>query len=418
MSNTPPIDSRRALDRVIREDWGRILSVLTRGIGDLQLAEDCLQDAVERAMIHWSRDGLPRSPSAWLLTTARRRALDRFRRDANLARKLPDFTYLQELDAMESDDEPGAIPDKRLEMVFTCCHPSLDEKSRVALTLRTLGGLKTEEIAAAFLDKPATMGQRLSRAKTKIAKAGIPYRVPDAADLPERLSAVMQVIYLVFNEGYRASSGSDFMRLDLCAEAVRLGRIMVGLVPDDAELRGLLALMLLNHARAGARHGEDGSFVPLDAQNRARWDRAAIAEGVDLLADLSLTGPYQLQAAISACHGRAPDWGATDWHQIAGHYAHLQQVAPNPVVQINWAVALIYAGALAGARELLNSVENVPGMDQYQPFFVARAELYQRLGEVARAGADLRRAIELVGSAQEATFLERKLAELDGSGAG
>lgn len=418
MPAQPPVDSGATIERLIREDWGRILAALARGLGDLQLAEDSLQDAVETAMLHWRRNGLPRAPDAWLLTTARRRAIDQIRRRANLAAKLPDLAYLSALEAADAADAAapdgvaGPVPDKRLEMMFTCCHPALEEKTRIALTLRTLGGLTTEEIAAAFLDKPSAMGQRLTRAKTKIAKAGIPYKIPEPEDLGERLDGVMRVIYLIFNEGYRANAGDALTRVELSDEAIRLARIMIGLLPKEAELRGLLALLLLHDARRHTREDRSGGFVPLEHQDRKRWDRGRIGEGRRALIGLPLNGPYQIQAAISAQHVAAAAWTDTDWPAISRLYAQLEQREPNPVVRINRAVALTYAGDLAAASALLGKVAGAGGIETYQPFYVARSLLWRRQGNRAKAIADLDRAIELTRSPPERRFLIAKRTDL------
>lgn len=401
-------DPSAALQGALRQDRGRLLAALIRELRDFQLAEDSLQDAAEAALRHWTRTGPPDAPAAWLLRVARRKAIDRLRRDARFRARAPDIALLAKADQAAADTPPPDIPDERLRLIFTCCHPALEEKSRVALTLRSLGGLTTEEIAAAFLDKPATMGQRLSRAKAKIAGAGIPYRVPEPEDLPDRLSGVLQVIYLIFNEGYRANSGAALIRTDLCAEALHLGRVMVALMPREPEPRGLLALMLLNHARSAARMDREGGFVPLDRQDRGLWDRAAIAEAGALLRGLPLSGPYQVQAAISAVHGTSPDWAATDWPRIAALYAHLQGMAPNPVVQINQAVALGYAGQPDRAAAVLAKVAPLPGMADYQPFFVARAEIRLQSGDRAGCRADLDRAIALSTSDAEKRFLAGK----------
>ncbi len=387
------------------QDRGRLLAALIRELRDFQLAEDCLQDAGEAALVHWARSGTPVSPAAWLLRVARRKAIDRIRRDARFRERLPDIAVLAEADQDAANAATPDIPDERLRLIFTCCHPALDEKSRVALTLRSLGGLTTEEIAAAFLDKPATMGQRLSRAKSKIARAGIPFRVPEAAEMPDRLSGVLQVIYLIFNEGYRASAQGQMIRHDLCAEALHLARLLVHLMPDEPEIRGLLALMLLSHARFAARQKGGPAFTPLEAQDRSLWDRAEMDEALALLAPLALDGPYQVQAAIGAVHAQAPDWSSTDWPRIAALYAHLQDLTPNAVVQINRAVALGYAGHPRAAADVLAEIETVPGMDRYQPFFAARAEIRLLAGDRDGRAADLDRAIALSTSEAEKDYL-------------
>ena len=413
MPSPPPLDAAQAIDRTIREERGRIISVLARQIGDLQLAEDSLHDAILTAMDHWTKSGRPDAPAAWLLTAARRRAIDHLRRNASFLARTSDIAYLQDLDAKDQSQATDShIPDERLEMFFTCCHPSLDEKTQVALTLRTLGGLTTEEIAHAFLDKPATMGQRLSRGRAKITKAGIGYKVPDPEDLPERLSAVMRVIYLIFNEGYRASSGPDLTRSDLSREAIRLGRIVSKLMPDTPELRGLLALMLFTDARRLARTNENGEMIPLETQNRARWDRAAMNEGKKLLVTLPLDGPYQLQAAIAAEHTISPTWDKTDWTRIERLYASLNALEPNAVVQINWAVAMSYAGNTETALSLIKNAEQTPGVDRYQPFFAAKGEILRLSGDAKGARNAFKRALDLASNDAERSFLKSKIAAL------
>ncbi|HEU5108326.1 MAG TPA: sigma-70 family RNA polymerase sigma factor, partial [Micromonosporaceae bacterium] len=301
------------------QEWGRVVATLIRLTGDWALAEECVQDAFARALERWPADGVPRNPGAWLTTAARNRALDRLRRGAVEAAKLRELAALPDPGAADVAD-PSGVPDDRLRLIFTCCHPALALDARVALTLRTLAGLTTAEIARAFLVPEATMAQRLVRAKRKIRNAGIPYRVPPAHLLPERTAGVLAVLYLLFNEGYAAAAGDDLVRRSLCDEAIRLGRLLVGLMPDEPEARGLLALMLLHHARRDARMDEAGDLVTLERQDRSRWDRDEISEGVRVLRralEAERPGPYQLQAAIAACHATAPDPAATDWAEIA-----------------------------------------------------------------------------------------------------
>ncbi len=398
----------QAIDRCAREEWGRILAALTKSLGNMQLAEDCLQDAVTKAMDVWARDGLPDVPAAWLITTAKRRAIDRLRRDARFAERAPEMSYLADLEQLEADADDPLIPDKRLEMIFTCCHPALEEKTRVALTLRTLGGLSTEAIAQAFLDKPEAMAQRLVRAKRKIAGAGIPYEIPDTEMLPDRIEGVLAVIYLIFNAGY---TGANSGQSHLSDEAIRLARIMLGLMPDEAELAGLLALMLLHDARRLTRRTDAGEMVPLSDQNRKRWDRAKIAEG-DVLLKTTLpkgrVGPYQLQAAISGLHAQAASWQETDWDEIAALYGLLYKMQPSCVVQINRALAVSYATSVQAGLDLLDSVAGDPSVAQYQPFYTAQADLLDRKGDLAGARDAYARAIALTNHATERAFLQAK----------
>jgi RNA polymerase sigma-70 factor (ECF subfamily) len=317
----PPQSLDRAIERCVREEWGRILASLVKRLGDFQLAEDCLQDAVLVAMNTWAVKGLPKSPAGWLISVARRKAIDRMRRSSNFASKQGEIAYLMDIESVTEDEVEG-FGDERLEMIFTCCHPALEEKTRVALTLRTLGGLSTEEIAAAFLDNVDAMSARLTRAKKKIAAAGIPYRVPEPGELAERLGSVLTVIYLIFNKGIE--------RGDLSGEAIRLGRIILDLMPEEPEVAGLLALMLVHDARRAARLDMTGAFVPLDAQNRSRWNRTKIEEGVALLKvalGRGRVGPFQLQAAIHAVHGQAATWGETDWTEIGLCHPALRSAA-------------------------------------------------------------------------------------------
>lgn len=387
----PPFQLDQAINRLVREEWGRILAALVAAIGNLQLAEDALQDAVEVALVHWNQHGLPDAPAAWLLTTARRKAVDQLRRQTTLTRLQPALRYELEHGAADSlnthdvaDYADIVIPDKRLELMFTCCHPALDWKTRVALTLRTLGGLTTAEIANAFLDKPATMAQRLSRARHKISATGIAFEVPDQAHLEERLGGVLAVIYFIFNEGYFASDGQHLVRSTLGDEAIRLARVMHTLLPDDAEVNGLLALMLLHDSRRASRQSASGSFVPLEHQDRNSWNRQSIKEGLQLLDDALLIqkpGAYQIQAAISALHARAPDWQSTDWNQIVALYEALYGYTPSPVIKVNQAVALSYAQSADVALQLLDTIDATVSLQDYQPFHVARADLLRRTGQ-------------------------------------
>lgn len=404
----PPRSLDHAIERCVREEWGRILASLVKRLGDFQLAEDCLQDAVLVAMEKWAVEGLPRSPAGWLISVARRKAIDRMRRSANFASKQAGIAYLLGLESTEEEDTEG-FGDERLEMIFTCCHPALEEKTRVALTLRTLGGLSTEEIAGAFLDKVDAMSARLTRAKKKIAAAGIPYRIPEAEELPERLGSVLTVIYLIFNKGIE--------RGDLSDEAIRLGRILLDLMPEEPEVAGLLALMLVHDARRAARFDEAGAFVPLDAQNRTRWNRAKTEEGVSLLQATLVrgrVGPYQLQAAIHAVHGQAANWGETDWVEIAALYEILYSMQSSPVVRINQAVAVSYAVSLERGMAILDEAGVGGALARYQPYWAARADFLERLGETQLAKENYKRAIDLSENEQEQEFLRGKASRLTG----
>ncbi len=396
----------QAIERCAREEWGRILAALTKSLGDLQLAEDCLQDAVTKAMNVWARDGLPRAPDAWLITTAKRRAIDKLRRDARFAAKVAELKVL--LDTPVEPHDVHQIPDQRLEMIFTCCHPAIEEKARVALTLRTLGGLSTDDIAAAFLDTPDAMAQRLVRAKRKIRDAGIPYIVPDKAMLPERLQAVLSVIYLIFNQGYSTAGDAH---LALNDEAIRLGRIIYGLMPEEPEVAGLLALMQLHDSRRHARLSTNGVMIPLEAQNRDRWDKAKIAEGDKLLRQAlpkGMIGPYQLQAAISGVHARARTWDETDWAEIAGLYGLLYQIQPSAVVRINQAMAVSYATSVEEGLTLLQSVADDRHIDRYQPYYSALADLKARQGDLISAAKAFDQALALTHHPAERAFLKSK----------
>ena len=402
-------DVQGELARVVARDHGRLLAALVGRVGDIQLAEDCLQGALERALVHWQKSGPPDNPRAWLLRVAHRQAIDRFRRDTRFRDRARDIAILSEAETALADE--AEIPDERLRLIFTCCHPALDPKARVALTLRTLGGLSTEEIARAFLDKPATMGQRLARAKRKIRDAGIAYEIPQGPALGERLSSVLDVIYLVFNEGYAATEGAVQLRIDLCEEALYLARLVQGMFPDEPEAAGALALLLLTHARRAARGGAGGAYVPLAEQDRGLWDRGMIAEGAALVqAALARgrVGRFQIQAAIAALHGEAETAEATDWPQIVALYRLLLQIDPSPVVRVNLAVALAEtAGPAAALREMA-------GLDAalvaYQPFHAARAELLARAGDRTGAVAAYDRALSLTRVRSERAFLTARRA--------
>ncbi len=408
----PPYSLKQTIEKTVREEWGRILACLVKTLGDFQLAEDSLQDAIEAALKHWQTNGLPKSPAAWLIQTARRKAIDRLRRDKNFASKQGEISYLIDLDNQTSAERLNEnIPDKRLEMIFTCCHPALGSKAQIALTLRTLGGLTTEEIAAAFLDRPDAMAQRLVRAKKKIKLAGIPYQVPSKEDFPERLTAVLGVIYLIFNEGYRASSGPNLIKADLSGEAIRLARIIAVLMPEETEVFGLLALMLLHDSRRLSRQDKDGNLIPLETQNRALWDQAFIKEGRDILKTVlpkQQLGAYQLQAAISALHVEAKLWTDTDWPQIAALYNLLYGLQPSFVVRVNQAVAVSYARSPKEGLALLDQVATQA--KDYQPYYAARADMMNRAGRSGDADLLYKKAINLSRNAAERAFLTSKLA--------
>lgn len=399
--------TRQVVERTVRDHWGTILATLTASLGDLTLAEDALQDAALRALERWPRGGIPDSPRAWLLRTARNRAIDVLRRRTLARRKEPEFAALATLEAqVEADEE--ILVDERLSLIFTCCHPALDERARIALTLRTLGGLTTGEIARAFVVPEPTMAQRLVRAKRKIAAAGIPFRVPSLERWPERIDSVLAVIYFIFNEGYQATAGEALTRADLCEEAIRLARIVVELAPDEPEAGGLLALMLLHDSRRAAR-GDDGELVTLEEQDRARWDGAMIAEGDAVLrraAAARRPGPYQVQAAISAVHATAPSHAETDWAQIARLYRRLDELSPSWVVRLNEIVARSFA---EGPQIALRALVELRGeLDGYQPFHAARADLLRRAGRADEAREAYDRALALTRNSSERLFLQRR----------
>jgi RNA polymerase sigma-70 factor (ECF subfamily) len=379
------------------------VSVLARQVGDLDVAEEVVQDAFTSALQHWPQSGVPPSPAGWIITTARRRAIDRFRREATR-----DDRHAEAARLLVADEPPeeGAVPDDRLRLIFTCCHPALALNARVALTLRLLCGLETAEIARAFLVSEATLAQRLVRAKGKIRDARIPYRVPAASDLPARLDAVLAVVYLVFTEGHTASAGDALVRDDLCAEAIRLGRLLMALLPEEPEVWGLLALLLLVDARRAARVDPEGELVRLADQDRSRWDRERIAEGQQLVRRClarNRPGPYQIQAAINAVHADAPSAAETDWAQIVRLYDHLLAIAPGPVVALNRAVAI---GELRGAHAALTLVEGLD-LGSYHLFHAIRADLLARLGRYAEAREACDAALARTENARERNHLAR-----------
>jgi RNA polymerase sigma-70 factor (ECF subfamily) len=403
--------------RVFRDERAAVLATLIRYVGDFQVAEDAVQDAFEAALAAWRRDGIPEKPAAWITVTARRRAIDRLRRDQSISDRAERLAALLRLDQEEHSgmSEASAIADDRLRLIFTCCHPALDMSARVALTLRTLGGLTTSEVARAFLVAEPTMGKRIVRAKRKIADAHIPYRVPSGEDLPDRVRGVLSVIYLIFNEGYSASEGDHLVRVELCDEAIRLGRLVCALMPDDAEARGLLALMLLHDARRTARVDENGGYVPLEAQNRSRWDGDRIREGLQALERALRSGspgPYRLQAAIAALHLRAADAGTTDWARIAVLYEALGRLTPSPVVELNRATAVGFAHGAAAGLELLAPLLSDPALERYQPLHATHAELLRRAGDLTGAVRAYERAIAFSANGVERAELERRLEAL------
>jgi RNA polymerase sigma-70 factor, ECF subfamily len=407
-----------AVARAFRDERAIVLATLIRQAGDFQLAEDAVQDAFEAAVTVWRRDGVPANPGAWITTAARRRAIDRLRRNRSVADRAARLAELTRLDAEHEEpsmDEESAIVDDRLRLVFTCCHPALEMSARVALTLRALGGLSTGEIARAFLVAEPTMGKRIVRAKRKIADAGIPYRVPADEELPDRLRGVLRVVYLIFNEGYAAAEGDRLVREELCDEAIRLGELLCRLMPDDAEVWGLSALMLLHDARRAARVDPTGRYVALDAQDRSLWDQERIREGLARLeraVRLRRPGEYQLQAAITALQIQAPDLEATDWAQIAELYGALARLNPSPVVELNRAVAVGLASGPAAGLELLEPLLGDPALERYQPLHAAHAELLGRAGDADGAARAYERAIALTANAVERAELERRLGVL------
>ena len=411
---------RARLAEVFRIEHARVVASVLRIVRDIDAAQEIVQEAFEQALDHWPADGIPDRPGAWLLTTARRRALDHLRRTRRAGARVDALAHAA-LGAAHPPPEvsdPDEVPDDRLRLIFTCCHPALPADSRVALTLRLVGGLSTTEIARAFLVPEPTVAQRLVRAKRTIRDGGFPYEVPEGVDLSSRLSAVLAVLYLIFNEGYAAHSGGDLVRHDLCEEAIRLGHVLAELMPREPEILGLLALMELQASRAAARTDVDGNIVLLEDQDRLRWDRARIARGLACLeraGPLPRAGPYQLQAAIAACHAQALSWEATDWPRIVAHYRALAELAPSPVVELNLAVAIgLTQGPVAGLAALDRIGD--PALRDYHLLPAARAEFLRRLGRRPEAAVEYRRALRLADNPREQAFLAARLAACEAGG--